>query len=61
MSIDKVFDQWKLTQSKLLNPNSLGEPAYHIELQAHHDVTWQAGDIAEIQPGNSQNRINHFP
>ncbi|MFW2149423.1 PepSY domain-containing protein [Acinetobacter sp. TY1] len=60
MSIDKVFDQWKLTKCKLLNPNSLGEPAYHIELQAHHDVTWQAGDIAEIQPGNSQNRIDHF-
>ena len=60
MSIDKVYDQWKLTQCELLNPNSLGQPAYHIELQARHDVTWQAGDIAEIQPGNSQDRIDHF-
>ena len=60
MSIDKVYDQWKFIQRKLLNPNSLGESAYHIELQAHHDVTWQAGDIAEIQPGNSQDRIDQF-
>lgn len=60
MSIDKVFDQWTLTSRELLNPNSLGEPAYHLCLQADHDVHWQAGDIAEIQPGNSQERILAF-
>lgn len=60
MSIDKVFDEWKLTKRDLLNPNSLGAPAYNIELQADHIPNWQAGDIAEIQPGNSAERIHAF-
>lgn len=60
MSIDKVFDQWKLLKRNLLNPNSQGAPAFNIELQAKHQADWQAGDIAEIQPGNSQQRIEAF-
>ncbi len=60
MSIDKVFDQWTLSQRHILNPNSLGEAAYHIELTAPHDITWHAGDIAEIQPGNSVKEIQAF-
>lgn len=38
----------------------MGRPAYNVELKAKHDVIWQAGDIAEIQPGNSQARIQDF-
>ncbi|MDM1246430.1 PepSY domain-containing protein [Acinetobacter sp. R933-2] len=60
MSIQKVFDQWTLKKRELLNPNSLGAPAYHLELQAEHPVLWQAGDIAEIQTGNSLARIQAF-
>lgn len=60
MSIDKVFDQWQLVSRELLNPNSLGSPAYHIRLETNYDIHWQAGDIAEIQPGNSQDRIQNF-
>ena len=60
LKIDKVFDQWTLSKRDLLNPNSLGGPAFNIELKADHDVIWQAGDIAEIQPGNSQERIQAF-
>lgn len=60
MSIDKVFDQWKLLKRDLLNPNSQGAPAFNIELQAEHQAEWQAGDIAEIQPGNSHERIEAF-
>lgn len=60
MSIDKTFDQWQLLQRELLNPDSLGAPAFNIELQAQHTVTWQAGDIAEVQPGNSPERIQAF-
>lgn len=60
MTIEKTFDQWQLKQRTLLNPNSLGAPAFNIELQATHDVQWQAGDIAEIQPANSQERIHAF-
>ncbi len=60
VNIEKVFDNWTLQQRDLLNPNSLGKPAYNIELTASHEAVWQAGDIAEIQPGNSPERINKF-
>lgn len=60
MNIVKTFDTWTLTQRSLLNPNSLGAPAFNIELKAQHEANWQAGDIAEIQPGNSPERIQHF-
>ncbi|MDC4458869.1 sulfite reductase flavoprotein subunit alpha [Acinetobacter baumannii] len=60
VNIEKVFDNWILQQRDLLNPNSLGQPAYNIELTANHEAIWQAGDIAEIQPGNSPERINKF-
>ncbi|MFP0736083.1 PepSY domain-containing protein [Acinetobacter baumannii] len=60
VNIEKLFDNWTLQQRDLLNPNSLGQPAYNIELTASHEAVWQAGDIAEIQPGNSPERINKF-
>lgn len=60
MNIEKTFDRWTLTQRDLLNPNSLGAPAFNIELKPDHEVSWQAGDIAEIQPGNSAERIALF-
>ncbi|MGK7775626.1 sulfite reductase subunit alpha, partial [Acinetobacter baumannii] len=60
VNIEKVFDNWTLQQRDLLNPNSLGQPAYNLELTANHEAVWQAGDIAEIQPGNSPERINKF-
>lgn len=60
MSIDKVFDQWHLSKRELLNPESLGAPAFNIELHACHETVWQAGDIAEIQTGNSLERIQQF-
>lgn len=58
--LEKTFDQWQLQQRHLLNPNSLGAPAYQLSFTAAHDALWQAGDIAEIQPQNSQQRIAHF-
>ena len=60
MTIDKTFDTWMLSQRTLLNPNSLGTSAFNLEFQPTHEVLWQAGDIAEIQPGNSPTRINDF-
>ncbi|WP_340600917.1 sulfite reductase flavoprotein subunit alpha [Acinetobacter sp. HZNU-JH01] len=60
MNIEKVFDQWTLTERKLLNQNSLGNAAYNIELRAPYDITWHAGDIAEIQPANSLIEIQNF-
>lgn len=60
MGIDKTFDQWTLSKRELLNPDSLGAPAFNIELVPQHEAVWQAGDIAEIQPGNSPERIRAF-
>lgn len=60
VNLEKIFDTWILQQRDLLNPNSLGQPAYNIELNAKHEALWQAGDIAEIQPGNSPERIHEF-
>ncbi|TCH62409.1 sulfite reductase flavoprotein subunit alpha [Acinetobacter sp. ANC 4862] len=60
MNIEKTFDTWTLTKRDLLNPNSLGAPAFNIELKPSHEVIWQAGDIAEIQPGNSAEHIAVF-
>jgi len=60
VNLEKIFDTWVLQQRDLLNPNSLGQPAYNIELNAKHEALWQAGDIAEIQPGNSPERIHDF-
>lgn len=60
MAITKVFDEWQLHDRSLLNPGSLGEPAFEIRLIAQHDASWNAGDIAEIQPGNSDVLITEF-
>ena len=60
MNIEKVFDQWTLTERRLLNPNSLGQAAYNIELRSASDMTWHAGDIAEIQPANCLADIQDF-
>ena len=60
MSIEKTFDHWCLSTREILNPGSLGAPAFNIELIPEHEAVWQAGDIAEIQPGNSLERIHDF-
>ncbi|RLZ11229.1 hypothetical protein EAH57_02310 [Acinetobacter sp. 2JN-4] len=60
MNIEKTFDRWTLNHRQALNPNSLGQTAYNIELTATHDMTWHAGDIAEIQPANSLDEIQAF-
>ncbi|ENW82834.1 hypothetical protein F909_01110 [Acinetobacter sp. ANC 3929] len=60
MNIEKVFDQWTLSERTLLNPDSLGQAAYNIELTTTSDMTWHAGDIAEIQPANSLAEIQNF-
>lgn len=56
----KTFDQWQLISRELLNLNSLGEPAFDLKFKALHAETWHAGDIAEVQCGNSVERIAQF-
>lgn len=53
------YQYWQLSERTLLNPGSAGAPVYHLKLttdqQAMH---WQAGDIVEIGPQNSQASID---
>ena len=60
MNIEKIFDEWRLSKRELLNPNSQGASAYNLEFTTANDTIWQAGDIAEIQPGNSPARVKAF-
>ncbi|WP_151796192.1 PepSY domain-containing protein [Acinetobacter soli] len=60
MNIEKIFDEWRLSKRELLNPNSQGASAYNLEFTTVNDTIWQAGDIAEIQPGNSPARVKAF-
>lgn len=59
-NLDRHFDQWQLTQRQLLNPESVGAPAFYLKLTTSAQIQWQAGDIAEIQAGNSPARIQAF-
>lgn len=60
MSAERIFDDWQISQRTLLNPHSLGAPAFELRLTAIHDAAWHAGDIAEIQCGNSDRDIMQF-
>lgn len=53
------YQQWTLTARHLLNPGSAGGPAYHLELTPAGGETphWQAGDIAEIGPRDTQGEL----
>lgn len=46
------YRPWRLLERQWLNPGSLGGPAYYLALVPAdaRDLTWQAGDIAEIGP-----------
>lgn len=56
------YQPWTLAQRRLLNPGSLGGPAFHLELQPPSSVAtqWQAGDIAEIGPRNPSDAVALF-
>ncbi|MEN9310478.1 MAG: hypothetical protein RLY77_603 [Pseudomonadota bacterium] len=56
------YQPWTLAQRRLLNPGSLGGPAFHLELlpPSAAAAQWQAGDIAEIGPRNSSDAITAF-
>ena len=50
------YRPWRLKQRLLGNDGSVGGAAFHIELEPEErtDLSWQAGDIAEIGPRNSE-------
>jgi sulfite reductase (NADPH) flavoprotein alpha-component len=44
------YETWTLSERKLLNPGSQGNPVYQLRLSPPQESHWQAGDIAEILP-----------
>lgn len=55
-----IFDTWQIKHKALINPNSVGQDIYTLQLTPTSDELWQAGDIAQIQPENSAEDIRHF-
>ncbi|MBK6378170.1 MAG: flavodoxin domain-containing protein [Xanthomonadales bacterium] len=49
------YARWLLSERRLVNPGSLGDPCFHLALQPLDaaDLAWQAGDIVEIGPENA--------
>jgi sulfite reductase (NADPH) flavoprotein alpha-component len=44
-----AYEDWRLVERRLLNPDSPGGEAWHLALEpVGHSPTWQAGDIAEV-------------
>jgi len=48
----RAFDRWRLERRELLNPGSQGGAVYLVSLVPEQGVTWQAGDILEVWPGD---------
>ncbi len=59
-----AYDEWKIVQRECINHGSPGAPAFHIQLMPADNnaaaMSWKAGDIAEIGPGNSEQKIQQF-
>lgn len=60
IQLDKAFHDWTLSQRQALNPQTQSKLAFNIELSNADNLSWQAGDILEIQPENEQKRIDDF-
>lgn len=45
-----AFDDWRLTERRLLNPGSAGGPIYHVELAPASGAlpAWQSGDLVQL-------------
>ena len=53
------YEDWRLIERTLLNAGSAGGAVYHLALQPQgQPLTWSAGDIVEIGPRNSQDKVN---
>ncbi|WP_394781902.1 PepSY domain-containing protein [Undibacterium sp.] len=54
---EKPYSAWQLLERRLLNPHSLGEPIYHLELAGGNAAHWQPGALAEVLPRHAPDRI----
>ncbi|WP_395609183.1 PepSY domain-containing protein [Pseudomonas sp. B22129] len=54
------YDNWTLSQRRLLNRDSVGADVYLLGLTPPSPQTWLAGDLVEILPRNCPWAIEHF-
>lgn len=56
------YEDWQLTSRVKMNPGSCGGSVYQLTLQpvADKELQWQAGDIVEIEPRNSQATVDLY-
>ena len=54
------YDAWRLDERTLLNPGSVGGPAFHLALQPIGAALpdWKAGDIAEVGPCHAASAVS---
>ncbi|RMT81235.1 Sulfite reductase flavoprotein, alpha-component [Pseudomonas viridiflava] len=55
-----VFENWTLTRREHLNPGSSGSGVYLLDLVGAGAMAWQAGDLVEVLPRNSDDTVRHF-
>ncbi|MES2933453.1 MAG: sulfite reductase subunit alpha [Pseudomonadota bacterium] len=56
------FSDWRLLERRLLNPGSLGEAVFHLELQpvAQQAAQWQSGDLVQIMAPSDPTRPREY-
>lgn len=55
-----VFEHWTLARREHLNPGSSGSGVYLLDLVAPGTMHWQAGDLVDILPRNSDEAVRSF-
>jgi sulfite reductase (NADPH) flavoprotein alpha-component len=55
-----AFDNSTLGKRQLLNPGSSGSQVFLLDLEPPAGQTWQAGDLVEVMPRNSQAAVAQF-
>ncbi len=54
------YENWTLSQRRLLNPGSSGSPVYLLGLTSPAPHRWHAGDLVEVLPRNGLWAIERF-
>ncbi|VVE11804.1 PepSY domain-containing protein [Pandoraea terrigena] len=54
------FQSWTLVERDLLNPGSIGLPAYHLAFRPPPGARWVAGDLVEVRPRHTAARVGTF-
>lgn len=54
-----AYQSWRLAERRQLNPGSPGGPVHHLRLSPPAGIAadWQAGDVAEVGPGNDPAQV----